>query len=80
MITITYGVSKEIYEWEEKQRIAYGIVVYADIEKDGTATIIESIRDISSDRKAIEELVEKCNRLQLSLIHLGDVVDDFLTK
>lgn len=80
MTPITYGVSTEIYEWKKECRMSYGIVAYADIYKDGTATIVASIRDISYDRKAVEELVQKCNLLKLSLHHLSDVVEDFLAE
>ena len=31
-----------------------------------------------TDRDAVTELVLLCNRLELSLIHLNDVLDDFL--
>ena len=80
MIPITYGVSTEIYEWKKECRTSYGIVAYADIDEDETATILASIRDISSDRKTVEELVQKCNLLNLSLYHLRDVVEDFLAE
>lgn len=80
MTPITYGVSTEIYEWKKDCRTSYGIVAYSDIDEDGIATIVASIRDISSDRKTVEELVQKCNLLNLSLCHLRDVVEDFLAE
>lgn len=80
MAQITYGVSKEIYEIGNEYRLSYGIVAYANADTDGTATIVESIRDISSDSEAIEELVQKCNLMNLSLYHLNDIVEDFLAK
>lgn len=80
MTPITYGVSTEIYEWKKDCRTSYGIVAYSDIDEDGVATIVASIRDISSDRKTVEELVQKCNLLNLSLCHLRDVVEDFLAE
>lgn len=80
MTPITYGVSTEIYEWKKDCRTSYGIVAYSDIDEDGVAIIVASIRDISSDRKTVEELVQKCNLLNLSLCHLRDVVEDFLAE
>lgn len=80
MTPITYGVSTEIYEWKKDCRTSYGIVAYSDIDEDGVATIVASIRDISFDRKTVEELVQKCNLLNLSLCHLRDVVEDFLAE
>ena len=80
MTPITYGIFTGIYECKKECRTSYGIVVFADIDEDKTATIVALIRDISSDRKAVEELVQKCNLLNLSLYHLSDVVEDFLAE
>lgn len=76
--TITYGITEEIYSLGPDSRITYGIAAYADAENDGTATVLQSINDITSDREKIQALVETCNRLKLSIIHLRDVVEDFL--
>ncbi|MBR6682530.1 MAG: hypothetical protein IKL40_06070 [Clostridia bacterium] len=46
---------------------------------DGVTVVLESIPDISSDKNAVKKLVGLCNGKQLSLIHLTDVVNDFLT-
>lgn len=75
---ITYALSEEIYRLGNDKRVAYGIVAYANAELDGTATVISSVRDISSDRQAITGLIDQCNRLQLSPVHLQDIVEDFL--
>ena len=37
-----------------------------------------AIPDLSTDRRAVEELVALCNRLDLSEIHLLDVAEDFV--
>lgn len=34
--------------------------------------------DVDTDRQAVENLVHVCNREQLDILHLGNVVDDFL--
>ena len=52
----------------------YGIAAYADTEKDGVA----SVHDVTTDKQALDELVSLCNRLELSTVHLLDVVEDFL--
>ena len=75
---ITYGVSEEVYVIGESRRVAYGIAAYADAETDQTSTIVASVNDISSDREAVEKLVELCNSLELDVVHLNDVVEDFL--
>ncbi len=49
-----------------------------DLLKDGTATIIASAKDLTSDKARPEALVENCNRLGLSSIHFDDVAEDFL--
>ena len=46
--------------------ITYGIEAYAAIE------------DLSTDRRSVESLVKRCNRLALSPIHLKDVAEDFV--
>ena len=80
MKNITYGVSEEHYSLDNKTRISYGIVAYADGDTDGIAAIIASVRDLSPDKQKIELLAEQCNRLELSPTHLPDVIADFLAE
>ena len=79
MMNVTYAVAEEKYALGEEKRISYGIVAYANAEQDGTATIVASVRDITSDKKRLKKLVDDCNRLELSTVHLPDVVEDFLS-
>ena len=78
MKNIKYGVVEETYHLDCEVRYAYGIVVYANADIDGTATIIESVRDITSDKDAIETFAQKLSLMELSPIHLKEVVEDFL--
>ncbi len=78
MSGITYGLVEERYVLNGYVRTAYGIAVLADADTDGTATVIASIHDITSDKQGLEALVHRCNDLDLSPIHLEDVVEDFL--
>lgn len=80
MMSITYGVTEEIYSLGHSSRTSYGIAAYADSEVDGTATIVASVHDITADKNTLAELVFLCNRLELSTIHLNDVVEDFLVN
>ena len=80
MMNVTYGVAKEIYSLGNSSRTSYGIAAYADSEKDGTATIVASVHDVTTDKQALDELVSLCNRLELSTVHLMDVVKDFLAS
>ena len=79
MKNITYAVSEERYTFGNETRTSYGIVAYSNANQDGSKTIVASMRDITSDRVALAKLVNDCNRLELSTIHLNDVIEDFLT-
>ncbi len=74
----TYGLVCEEYHTDKDPRVAYGIAVYAHPAETGNASIVASIRDITHDRLAIEELIRRCNEGDLSPIQLADVIDDFL--
>ena len=78
MKNIKYGIVEETYHLNCEVRYAYGIVVYSNADIDGTATIIESVRDITSDKDVIEAFAEKLTFVELSPIHLKEVVEDFL--
>lgn len=80
MMNVTYGVTEEIYSLGATSRISYGIAAYADAEEDGTATIVVSVHDVTTDKQALDDLVSLCNRLELSTVHLMDVVEDFLAR
>lgn len=71
-----YIVVKSTYKNGAAKRTAFGIAAVE--EYDGITTVLESISDISSDAKAVKRLVRLCNEHQLSLIHLREVVSDFL--
>ncbi len=80
MMKITYGVTEEIYSLGNVSRTSYGIAAYADSAEDGTATIVASVRDVTTDKQALTGLVAHCNHLGLSTVHLMDVVEDFLAS
>ena len=77
-MNITYGLVEERYAWNGERRISYGIAIFADADTDGTVTVISSVHDITSDKSKLEDLIQRCNDLALSPIHLEDVVEDFL--
>lgn len=78
MTSVSYGMIEETYSLGNETRTSYGIAAYADPELDGTATVTASVHDITSNKKKLEGLIHKCNRLGLSTVHLYDVVEDFL--
>lgn len=62
--------TKEMYELTEQKKndiSVYG-VKYGDLQID----------DISADKDRVEKFVNDINKYQLSHIHLGDVVADFV--
>ena len=80
MKNITYAVSEERYTFGDETRTAYGIVAYSNADQDGSKTIVASVRDVTADKASLSRLVNDCNRLELSTVHLSDVVEDFLLK
>ena len=78
VVNVTYGVIAETYSSESSTRKSYGIAAYSNSYKDGTATIVAAIHDITTDIRQLTELVSLCNSLELSLCHLNDVVEDFV--
>ena len=62
-----------------ESRVSYGISAHSNVNENGTATIVASVHDITSDRENLSKLVDDCNRLELSTEHLSDVVEAFLS-
>ena len=53
--------------------IAYGLDA---VDADGR--ILRSVPDLLLDRHRVMDLIDRCNALELSLIHLDDVIEDLL--
>ena len=64
-----YSLTSKIIEIEGKTAVTFGISY-------GTV----SIDDVSTDRVEMMNLIDKCNRLELSPTHLFEVVEDFLNE
>lgn len=79
MINVTYAIIEEKYTLGNESRVSYGISAYSDASENGTATIVASVHDITSNKESLTRLVDDCNRLKLSTVHLRDVVDDYLS-
>lgn len=77
-MTVTYGVIRENYILGTAERTSYGIAAYANADTDSSATVIAHVADITSDEAKAVELAELCTRLELSPMHLYDVVEDFI--
>ncbi len=76
-MTVKYILTETTYHSEEVNRIGYGMA--AIIVEDGVAVVLRSANDLITDRLKAEELVHLCNEHQLSVKHLNDVVEDFIT-
>lgn len=56
----------------------YGIAL-ADFSAE-VPVIVKSVPDLSSDKERVYRFTVLCTRLELSPLHLADVVDDFLAE
>ena len=56
----------------------YGIGAYRYDEKAKTYVALIEIHDITEDKNRLFELVQNCNKYELSLVHIHDIVEDFL--
>lgn len=56
----------------------YGIAVYS-LTPSGEEKLLSVRNGLTKDKGGLQNLVDLCNRLKLSPIHLDDVVEDFLT-
>lgn len=56
--------------------IAYGINIY----NEETKNIILSIKNISLKKEPLELLIKKCNKLQPDIMHIADIIEDFLVE
>ena len=75
MSKITYVLMEDRYCNGMRPKAFYGIQIC-----DASDKIVATVWDISADRERLSELVQKCNLLELSPIHLYDVIEDFLTE
>ena len=74
-MSFLYSLVESIYQSGESSRLVYGIAILDPISPE---TILRSIPDLSPDRRAVEALIERCNKLRLAEEQLDDVVADFL--
>lgn len=77
---VAYEMIGEVHTRGEHTYLSYGIAAYVDAETSEAKQVIAHMPDVSPNRSALEPLVQMCNMLGLSPIHLVDVVEDFLNK
>ena len=68
-----YSVIESNCEIEGYKYVGYGICV-----TNVSTGASKGFCDISVRRGEVEEIAERCNRLELDPIHIEDVIDDFL--
>lgn len=76
MTNCKYIVVKNEYIDGENTRVSYGIAAIENC--DGVISVLMSVSDISSDFCTVENLVKLCNTKELDLIHIEEVINDFL--
>ena len=66
-----------IEEKNGERQTVYGIAIMVEASAN-TAIEINRVSDITCNKGALEELIRCCNSLELSQIHLDEVIEDFL--
>lgn len=69
-----YILIRSIHSDDIGDRVGFGIAVV-----NCECVTFSAAHDLSSDENKVADLVKKCNRLNLSPMHLQDVVEDFLS-
>ena len=54
MMGITYAIIEEKYDHLNGYRVSYGIAMYSSVKKGKEASLVDSIHDITSDKKKLE--------------------------
>lgn len=72
-ISVLYELISSEQELEGRRYQSWGIrLSYAGVQVE--------VADLSLERAAVEELVQRCNRGQLSPIHFQELLQDFLAR
>ena len=77
---VAYEIIGEVHTRGDQAYISYGIAAYVDAVTSDVKRVIAHVPDVSPNRSTLEPLVQRCNTLGLSPIHLVDVVEDFLNS
>ena len=70
-----YVLTETTYYNGEHTRTSYGITVISTLDN---ISVLCEMTDITDERDKLQKLVELCNKKQLDIDHLQNVVDDFL--
>lgn len=78
MNLVTYGLIEETLILKLNVVKLYGVVAYENIGSDNELIILDSIRNISTNKEVVQGLIDNCNKYNLSIIHLEDVINDMI--
>ena len=76
------NILKPIYRLIETKEASEQLGSYTSFGMEAACgeEVIRRQTDISLNREAVESLVSKCNRGELSVVHFYDVIEDFLAE
>ena len=74
--TLIFSLFESKIVIEDNEVLTFGIQI--DVDNDGEKVKVMKCEDISTDRSKVLQLSSVLNRLQPSIGHIGDVVEDFL--
>ena len=77
-MNVKYVLIKDMYCYRFKIETSYGIAAFVDEWQQGFKTIVASVHNVSTDGQKVKQLVDKCNEMGLSPVHLDDVVYDMI--
>lgn len=75
---IVYRMIERTNTEKETLPTYYGIGAYLYDNEKRTYITLKEIHDITEDKNRLLNLVQKCNKYELSLVHIHDIVEDFL--
>ena len=76
MSSQSYILVESRYFFHGHPRVCYGIALTE--EEDADVTILQTVCDLSPDRRRVMELAALCNRLQPSKEQLSELIEEFL--
>ncbi len=77
---VIYKIIEEINTLDPSRRMTYGIAVCIQSVQSLASPPLSVIPGITSDKDRLRALVDRCNQLHLSPVHLEDILDDFLNE
>ncbi|MBQ7346483.1 MAG: hypothetical protein IJW55_00845 [Clostridia bacterium] len=72
----SYATVRSEYAQNGSTYVTYGIALTE--EENGFITILETIPNLCANQVKVQQLADLCNTLELSPIHLHEVIQDFL--